>query len=65
MIQSLSIQIINNITQLISLIKQDIEELKSGNSENMIDRNSQKQILVNDIQYTIGHRFVKNRWKLA
>jgi hypothetical protein len=52
MINTYSKDIINNIDLLISLIDLDITELKTGNSDNMIERNNQKQKLVNDIKYT-------------
>ncbi len=50
MVKIYSIQIIELIDKLIELINKDIEELGSANSDNLMKRNEQKQVLVNDIK---------------
>ncbi len=52
MITDKSKLLIESIDLLESIIKKDIEDLKSGNSDNLITRNEQKQTLVNKIQQT-------------
>lgn len=52
MINSSAIQIINDIGLLINLIQNDIEDLNSGDSDEMILRDEQKQLLVDQIRQT-------------